>query len=1333
MNKTSKKKIFRRIIVIILALIFLMVAGGSFYFYQNKKEFVDQLTALYNDYYPGTLSYDDVEIKHWARFPNTALRFNNLSLVDTSSVKRVNFKAAEVDLYLSLKSILKKEIQIKSLRIHQGELSIDDHTPLSEDELKGTGRKSDSQIDTEALISKYFRKKTELDLEDLQLNITNRAKNKAFGIHINKFSSKSNFEAGEIRSESEMNVKIEELGFNLEKGTFGNNTQISGIFNSVLHLEKSELNIDTFDLHIDEQTFKTKASFLIKKNSKFSIVFENQETRFEPSIKLLSSNIRDKLSKISIQNPINVRVSLDGDFIYKGNPLVKVDFNTEDNFLTLLDTIPIDQLNMKGIFVNRFYDDERAQTEDLKDFRASLEEFTGNWRGLEFELNDFLYSSGPEAENQIHSALSADGSPTQFNDLLPDQNLGFNQGHFELFLEVDGELASPAELLERSTGTLRISNTTITNKLNEVSIPINALNASIDKNAAQLQKLEIPLNNRDLITLAGHLNNVSGLIRKEDRKSASSNFELSSENVIWKDFLALFKVAKKDRSSTAKKPELILQEALIALYEDYNPSLNVSIKNFHYRELDMHNFEADIYYDHKHLLRLDETRLQIDGGQMDISAALDLETPGMIGLQSQINGSGNISFLEDLFHSQVFSIQGGKFSIFADVSGDLLKLEGMVGQSAIKFEIEDTDFLYKPDGLRIPVQKIDFDLKNDDAVLNSMLVRIGNEEKIEITGALKKLSSLLFEPERGNVSSRLNMYSKRLEWDNFLILFQNDGQKLSAAEARHKSKRRLKETLREIYLSFKPEVTVDIDEFRYGDVMNFSNFHTNVHYEDQNTLIFKDTRVNFGSNGSVYLNAKMDISSELGTPVMAEIEARGDPDDLSLIFNESAFSMKGGSYDLKAVVNGDVMKIDELIANSDSHLIVENSALQHQPSGASIPCKILDVQLRENNAYLKEFTMVLASGHEMQFSGEKRYASVLFRQNLSDSSTIKSDLFVQSKELNFDDFINLFRLEALPEKANRSPIALKEALKDFYRRYQPSLKFDIKKFTYDQLTVNNLVSGFHFDNENQFYLESTAFDFYDGYVELDAHFDLTETHTTPFAFAFNTEALELDKVLESFEYFGIESLQNTEKIAGKITVHTELQGDLIDSTGIDIPTLKGKIEYDVTDMRLIGFEPLIQVANKVFKKERFQDIRFNSIKDTLYISESILEIPIVEIQSTAIQLFVLGHMGLEDIPTNIWTAIPLSNLKSRDLVSLPDKKGYIESGKNVYVEAKTAKDGTMKYVLHLNPKKYYQERGMISNYRQEIKEYRYQRRQYKRESRRTERQTKKADTSPDNF
>ena len=78
------------------------------------------------------------------------------------------------------------------------------------------------------------------------------------------------------------------------------------------------------------------------------------------------------------------------------------------------------------------------------------------------------------------------------------------------------------------------------------------------------------------------------------------------------------------------------------------------------------------------------------------------------------------------------------------------------------------------------------------------------------------------------------------------------------------------------------------------------------------------------------------------------------------------------------------------------------------------------------------------------------------------------------------------------------------------------------------------------------------------------------------------------------------------------------------------------------------------------------------------------------------------HFNYDD-NTNFWLSIPLANFKKRDIVTIPDKQGFINSGKKVFIQVKNNEDGELDYKLHLSNKKLYKERGNLTQYRENHK------------------------------
>jgi len=105
---------------------------------------------------------------------------------------------------------------------------------------------------------------------------------------------------------------------------------------------------------------------------------------------------------------------------------------------------------------------------------------------------------------------------------------------------------------------------------------------------------------------------------------------------------------------------------------------------------------------------------------------------------------------------------------------------------------------------------------------------------------------------------------------------------------------------------------------------------------------------------------------------------------------------------------------------------------------------------------------------------------------------------------------------------------------------------------------------------------------------------------------------------------------------------------------------------------------------------------------TIYFKQTNIEIPLLEIQSNALHLFVEGNFGKGDA-TNLWLSVPLDNLKITDRSVIPEKLGYAAAKHKVYLEATSTKEGNIHLKFHPTKKKYYMDRGILEQYKADKK------------------------------
>jgi virulence-associated protein VapD len=1300
----------------LLVIITMLFLATYFYVTSHKEEVANFIANTISENHRGTVSFEDMTMKSWGRFSNPAFHITNMVLLDSTEHKIARLEIEDAYVNIFVKSLLKNQIQVKSVEINKAKYT----SILLQEVFSDTIIKKEPPIPNKKTTEPFAPFKMDLDIKDFTVAIQNLPRNKAIKFKINTVSSAVNFEQDKITSSLDLDATVEQLGFNLEKGSFLKDSKISGTMNPVIDLKSNKIHIPIFDLAINDQLFKLTADFNTANKGSFVFKIENEQTAYLPTVNLVSEHIQQKLSNYAVDKPFYTHTTLEGSFAPFTNPLVHIDFKAVDNSAKIADRYTLDSLAFNGSFKNRIYEDDRAKTEDKKNLKLSFNKIDGKYKETTFKIRDGLYKSTPENKAYIEAAINAHGDPENLISIFDDPIFTLKDGSFNFIGDIKGDASSAAALLSSSATELEVSNTSLVDHENKITIPVDELKLHLKKDNAVLDIMKLQMTSGDKLIIEGQTSPFSALLSEESKNLVSSNLNFISNKLNWKDFLEIFDGPQINSTGMAEHPEFVLHDVFKKIYQKFNPDIDIAIKQFQYENLILDNFSTDLSFSNENNLHLTNMGFDIPSGKVKLIADLNYENAEEILVTAAFDASGGAVFLNDLFNNDTFLFKSGHFDLKAEMNGDLMQLESLILEANSSITLSEGSVFYKPMDLMVPIDLLDVKIKDNRAILNSLEISVGSEDKLNFSGELDDLLALISSNSKNQVNSSLLLHSDKLQWDDFLQVFAHDSEKHLSQKKDPET--RLKETLRGIYSDFNPRILINVDKFAYKDLLTLENFKTGLHFQDRNNLILEESGFNFNSNGLADFSAQLDISGPNQTHVNIDFEARADPSQLNEMLNYDTFLLQGGALKLTANITGAIEKINELISASSSTFLIENSSLIHNSSKTKIPFSVLEIDIQDDDAILKTLKIELPSGDQLEFSGELDNITSILPFNSTNNSGMSSKLNIYSKKLRFGDFLELFNSTdtIVREKVTNRNRALKIAVKDFYTKYKPELSITIDEFLFNKLLVKNFNSGFYFENKDLLYLENTGFDFYKGKVILDAHLDISDPYETAFSIGFATDNLDLEKLLTSFDYFNVPSIKEADKIDGKVSVNTYIEGDLIDSTGIISNSLKGTIGFDLEEMEIKGFDPIIKLGNIVFKKKRFEDIRFGSIENVLYLANNTVEFPLMEVKSTAFDFFVAGHLGFEEVPTNIWTGIPLSNFKSRDLVNIPNKTGYVEAGKKIYIEAKSDKKNKIKYKLHLSERQYFKERSSISTYRTQMKEDRLLRRKYKRDTRMSE-------------
>jgi len=173
------------------------------------------------------------------------------------------------------------------------------------------------------------------------------------------------------------------------------------------------------------------------------------------------------------------------------------------------------------------------------------------------------------------------------------------------------------------------------------------------------------------------------------------------------------------------------------------------------------------------------------------------------------------------------------------------------------------------------------------------------------------------------------------------------------------------------------------------------------------------------------------------------------------------------------------------------------------------------------------------------------------------------------------------------------------------------------------------------------------------------------------------EDISLPVLFTNFSNFGQQALQD-KNLKGRLTADVDISGKLTDKAGIVPNSLKGTVNFSIKNGLLLDFEPMEKIHEKILQNRDLSEIHFAELKNRLDLDTTTLTIHRMEIQSTALTLFVEGTYDLKTGP-DLSLQVPLSNLKDRNPDMPPPNKGNdSKTGLSVRLRARTGEDGKLK-------------------------------------------------------
>ncbi len=1278
-NKKSNLKWLKRT-GIVLAVLFLAPALLFTIGWFNRDFLIDELQDWYRENNRGSLEIGEVDATFLNGFPNVGFTIEDIyqTSFDTILDKKSSIFIKKTQVTIAASDLLSGDIQFRNIEIDKARIYsevISEKTLAQYIELKKEKQSSpNSGLDLPPWL---HPDRTNFRLKDVKFVSKDTMLNKYFDLEIYTANGKIRRNSKNIIGSLDFNLQVNDLGFNTRKGSYINGALVSGSPKFVLNRQQNMLSIPQFLLEVGSQTFITKADFNFKETNNYNISLQNPETNFQELKKLLPDSISVKLSAYELLQSIATRLTLDGEFRYGNVPFIEGDFSTVDNQLRLRDSLEMTGVQFSGYLTNTL---DNAQPEDQqqpskKDIKIFFEDFKGSLEKLKISARNSYFQSSEQASNFVDASLKMSGSNESLTRLLQTDNFDFIGGNFNLDTQISGDISGPEELFNYATGKFTLNDTRVVLQKNNLQLPLEILDLTLNKQNSALEKLKIDLPNGEHLVFKGKIKNISSLLANDPKVPASADVTLDSEQLNINELVATA-MEFIPPSDKEKNKSNTLHETFEALYRKFQPRFKINLNSVQYDSIRFNDLVADIHFLNSETVQLDQLSFNYNNAVTDLKGTLKIPKPDTkakepLFLNVAANSSGPIKVFQDLFNIQLLDIKAGEFGFSGNVTGNIQKFEQLLSNANGDLKLKNAKFFYPKADLDIELDSLKVAVHDAEIILDRFVIEVGDHHPFALQSRITEFPGFLLD----NVESKGKIY---LGLDAELVSLDDWMKTVRSVEADTTSRtlknRELAAIFNDIY-KFDPEFSLNIDSLKYKDLVT-EDITAKVYFENDSILKLKDFSIQYEDSEAVVngmLAAHyMTNSSGKQNPFNFEFsaEAKGKSRDLNRLLQTVNFTLRSGDFELEGSYKGQAQDLKILNSNVRGDLRLGETMVDIATANIQIPVDSLHLQIENNLATLDRLDVKLPGKSSIDITGRiDNFSNFINNDQAIDSHN--STFIIRSPHLDSKDikqFLgNTNRKKDSTKKENFNLQDLKEILHNINNSYFPSASINIDSLVYNDIAVSGFTSEIGFNDSGDIKIEDTELSYFGGSVALMLQAGVASPEGLPAKIVLNIKNIDLEKLVKDLDYFNYDELQQAEKINGNLDLVLDISGVFNDRGKLKMESLNGTVQVDLQELAIYDFKPIMENV-VLLKDERFEKLQFRPIQQTFKVVEGNIEIPRTQIQSSALQLFVEGQLKIGEY-INLWISLPWNNIfKSRDGLELPQKISFEKSGAKFYLQ-----------------------------------------------------------------
>ena len=446
---------------------------------------------------------------------------------------------------------------------------------------------------------------------------------------------------------------------------------------------------------------------------------------------------------------------------------------------------------------------------------------------------------------------------------------------------------------------------------------------------------------------------------------------------------------------------------------------------------------------------------------------------------------------------------------------------------------------------------------------------------------------------------------------------------------------------------------------------------------DANSQIFIE---NFsGTWEGLEVQSKKAVINDLVQPIIStDLKSKFSLSTLNNLLGSNNIQLKEGNGSLDITYQGPMIENSNLNTFVNGNLSFSNGNILYAPRQIAMEKSSGIIQFKNSDVYVKDFKSTIKNNTLVMNGTGKNLLSLM----KSNAGKISLDWHIFSPAINLEAFTSLLKKRTNVVAATASKGKLRKMaaqIDELLNNANIKLQVKSDKLTFKKFEATNVNAAIDMERED-YHLNDVRLQHANGSMRLNGK--LIEQDARFYAAALNVDMdnVDVNKVLQSFNNFEQDAIKS-ENIKGKLSTNLVVSMNIDREKEFKPTNMEGFFDFSLKKGALINFEPLQKLQFLLFKNRNFNEIYFAELKDRIELKQRAFIINRMEIQSTAITLFVKGIYSL-DGKTDLSIQVPLSNLKKRGEDFKPENIGPdTKAGPSIFVRGTPGDDGNIKFKL----------------------------------------------------